>query len=1010
MARFMHKNFFLTVIFCVFLLILPAGAIPVGTETRISFSADPGCMNVYPSSDSGWVVWEEFCFGTAQAIIAYNYTSGVQLALPHATLLQNAPNIRNNRVVWYEDDGTGMDDIYYADINALPLTPHKIPISSSVKSHPVVDGDNIVWQNLDPDTLTFDILMFNLSSGILYNLTPDTPASDQINPSIYGKNVVFENIRAGEGSDIFMNETGSGWTTVNLTPGLPSAFNSRPVINRNNVVWSDMYNISLSDLNTTSLITGDPAVSVLNPSVLSPYIVWKEDTSGGLLWYDVMLFDTHTSVKEQITNISYVNPDPETSPVLINPDSRVIWVDDRNGQSEIYMFSLGVNETCPVAGFFANVTEGPAPLAVGFSDTSTGSPSHWRWDFGDGTSNTSRNSTHTFSTNGIYSVRLISGDPYCRSTSAVQTVSVGTPNVNFSSALTEGIAPLTVAFNGTATGSPSVWLWEFGDGTTSTLQNPDHTYITAGVYTVNLSATNSYGTGIASKAGYITVKNGTHSIAFTNISGVLISETSGRQILTYNKTLVPDYSLAGEMTVLVSRPPSEYGWQNITFVSDPGTTFDNGTGNIAGSISAAILRTRDIPPTSFPPEIGSNLKMNYEAEYSRYSSPASLTIRVWEGTMSMDNLQFENIIHYSGFTSKDVAYTMSVSPDNLSIPSREQLNLSLSSDWVAGATGIDEGRKHVFVIARGYDPAGNLVGTVIKPVFAGNDSANHLEYFEADIPPQVAYMTTFAPALLSGSGNVFQLVTLTIVDILSSPSGTSSSDYTENAIPIQVVTQNATSPAPLAIPSSPGDTGKSAKIYANDRGVITQMTTLRSTDGLAAVTIIEGVTAKGNTGKPLSNITIKAVSPDSLPEIPEDPTFTIAGMAYDLQPDNTTFSPAISLNLTVPQERRGQDFRVKSYDETNSEWRDVPSDYDPETDIVTAQISHFCLFALFSRAVVPVPSAAITEMPINIPTKGVAPATPAATSIFSGAVIWIVVAGIMILIVVIYLYGRKKDG
>jgi hypothetical protein len=118
--------------------------------------------------------------------------------------------------------------------------------------------------------------------------------------------------------------------------------------------------------------------------------------------------------------------------------------------------------------------------------------------------------------------------------------------------------------------------------------------------------------------------------------------------------------------------------------------------------------------------------------------------------------------------------------------------------------------------------------------------------------------------------------------------------------------------------------------------------------------------AKNDEGNPLSTITVKTVQPDSLPGIPEGSTFTLASMAYDLQPDNSTFSPSISLNLTVPQAQWGRDFMVKTYDDETGEWLDVPECYDPDTGVVTSQISHSCLFALFSQADAAVPATTIT--------------------------------------------------
>ena len=60
----------------------------------------------------------------------------------------------------------------------------------------------------------------------------------------------------------------------------------------------------------------------------------------------------------------------------------------------------------PVANFTANTTSGTTPVTVQFTDTSTNSPTSWLWKFGDGTTSTSRNPTHTYSTAGTYTVTL----------------------------------------------------------------------------------------------------------------------------------------------------------------------------------------------------------------------------------------------------------------------------------------------------------------------------------------------------------------------------------------------------------------------------------------------------------------------------------------------------------------------------------------------------------------------------------------------------------------------------
>lgn len=65
----------------------------------------------------------------------------------------------------------------------------------------------------------------------------------------------------------------------------------------------------------------------------------------------------------------------------------------------------------------------------------------------------------------------------------------------------------TVDFTNTSTGSTANMLWDFGDGSTSTLQNPSHSYATGGEFTVSLTATNSEGTSNSSITGFVSAPN-----------------------------------------------------------------------------------------------------------------------------------------------------------------------------------------------------------------------------------------------------------------------------------------------------------------------------------------------------------------------------------------------------------------------------------------------------------------------------------------------------------------------
>jgi PKD repeat protein len=68
-----------------------------------------------------------------------------------------------------------------------------------------------------------------------------------------------------------------------------------------------------------------------------------------------------------------------------------------------------------------------------------------------------------------------------------------------------GVAPHSLNFTDQSDGNILTWLWSFGDGTTSTLQNPSHTYNTPGTYTVSLSVSGLGGSDERIKTGYIRV-------------------------------------------------------------------------------------------------------------------------------------------------------------------------------------------------------------------------------------------------------------------------------------------------------------------------------------------------------------------------------------------------------------------------------------------------------------------------------------------------------------------------
>ena len=155
----------------------------------------------------------------------------------------------------------------------------------------------------------------------------------------------------------------------------------------------------------------------------------------------------------------------------------------------------------PLPDFTATIApvDGLAPATVTFADTSTGAPTTWLWDFGDGTTSTLQNPpAKTYNTPGNYLVKLTVSNAVA-TVSTSRTVRVfGVPVASFTHSIPNGIPPVTINFTDTSTGGPERWLWDFGDGVQSALQNPSHVYAAAGAYTVTLTVTSPAGTSTIS--------------------------------------------------------------------------------------------------------------------------------------------------------------------------------------------------------------------------------------------------------------------------------------------------------------------------------------------------------------------------------------------------------------------------------------------------------------------------------------------------------------------------------
>jgi hypothetical protein len=168
----------------------------------------------------------------------------------------------------------------------------------------------------------------------------------------------------------------------------------------------------------------------------------------------------------------------------------------------------------PIVDFYTSNQYGSGPFTVSFFDGSRGAePMTYHWDFGDGTTSDKQNPSHTFMADKDYTVRLTVTNQYGSDTKTMPAyISVGLPpKAEFSATPREGDTPLTVKFTDASTNRPTEWKWNFGDGTSSTEQNPTHTYTSSSFNFVTLRVSNHFGSDGLTKSSYIQANNPTAS-------------------------------------------------------------------------------------------------------------------------------------------------------------------------------------------------------------------------------------------------------------------------------------------------------------------------------------------------------------------------------------------------------------------------------------------------------------------------------------------------------------------
>ena len=294
-----------------------------------------------------------------------------------------------------------------------------------------------------------------------------------------------------------------------------------------------------------------PASQTILPSGTTTYEIQMDNAPNGLAGYDLYVTLADGTVAD-ITNVAY----PSWAQMTMNPtmpaDSIRLGALDTNqqiypgstgpftlatitvrgttaGTSAIGLSNLNMDDdhgnaidatmnpgsitvgssSAPVAAFSGTPTSGASPLAVTFTDASTssyGAITDWYWEFGDGTTSTVQNPpVHTYPV-GIYTVKLTVTAPGGTDTETKTSYIVSgdaAPVADFTGTSTTGLYPLTVRFADASAGNISTYSWNFGDGSSSALKNPNHTYTWPGTFDVSLTVTGPGGSDTETKTAFV---------------------------------------------------------------------------------------------------------------------------------------------------------------------------------------------------------------------------------------------------------------------------------------------------------------------------------------------------------------------------------------------------------------------------------------------------------------------------------------------------------------------------
>lgn len=397
------------------------------------------------------------------------------------------------------------------------------------------------------------------------------------------------------------------------------------------------------------------------------------------------------------------------------------------------------------------------------------------------------------------------------------------------------------------------------------------------------------------------------------IGGVEITDTGGgQQIVIDNRTVLGSIA-TNETAITLSNVD---GWEEVVIFTRERPAGDV---QITGTVESVHARSSPINTGSAWAQV--------DLEMSRHpGSTAQLDTTVFQNPDADEQEAFGTVVYQmTGKSINSFAYVLNVQKTNVAnegdggVIRAATIRMAASPEWVASMGGVDD-----VVILRRADGG---TTTRLDTRYTGRDAAGNY-IFEAVSPGGLsafALVATKVPGSNTGDG--------------SGPGATSGGGGGSSKDPGSQFTYD---------PGAPEMHIGHAPLATSPTGVVLESVTVRTADETCAVAIREGTTALDRDGNPLGEVTSTKVAPADVPAAPPGTTVAIA---LNCGPAGATFNPPAVLTYTLSAEEwakigEGTIPKVMWYNPEAGEWKDIPATVDPATRTVTAEVSHFSIYAL----------------------------------------------------------------